>query len=218
MSDIHGFNVNVACDYGVNAAIVLNGLHHWCVVNRANNRNLHDGNWWTYNSVRAMKTLFPYLTENQIHKALKDLERNGLIVSGNYNKSSYDRTKWYALTDYGYSYYGEGIMSDGINHFDSNQNGVCLEHEPIPVEETIKEPIKKTRGRFTPPTREEVAEYTQEKGYTSFPVDRFMAYYESNGWMVGRSKMKDWKASVRYWESGEKGKANEIVSEYADLF
>lgn len=53
--------------------------------------------------------------------------------------------------------------------------------------------------RFTPPTRDEVAEYAREKGYTSFPVDRFIAYYESNGWMVGRNKMKSWRASMTNW-------------------
>lgn len=76
---------------------------------------------------------------------------------------------------------------------------------------------KKRERRFSKPTLEELRDYISEKGYHVDP-ERFMAYYESNGWMVGRSKMKDWKASVRYWESGEKGKANEIVSEYADLF
>ena len=29
---------------------------------------------------------------------------------------------------------------------------------------------------------------------------RFFDYYEANGWMVGRNKMKDWKSAVRYWE------------------
>lgn len=65
---------------------------------------------------------------------------------------------------------------------------------------TDKSNTKNNGGwRFTPPTREEVAEYAREKGYTSFPVDRFIAYYESNGWMVGRNKMKSWKASMTNW-------------------
>lgn len=55
------------------------------------------------------------------------------------------------------------------------------------------------RGRFAPPTREEVEAYAREKGYDGFPVDRFVAYYESNGWMVGRTKMKSWRAAMANW-------------------
>ena len=36
----------------------------------------------------------------------------------------------------------------------------------------------------------------------SFSADRFIAYYESNGWRVGRNPMKDWRAAVRTWERG----------------
>ena len=35
-----------------------------------------------------------------------------------------------------------------------------------------------------------------------------MDYYESKGWLVGRSKMKDWRAAVRNWERRERGSAN----------
>lgn len=69
----------------------------------------------------------------------------------------------------------------------------------ITTMDDYKQDNKERVGRFTPPTREEVAEYAREKGYTSFPVDRFIAYYESNGWMVGRNKMKSWKASMTNW-------------------
>lgn len=55
------------------------------------------------------------------------------------------------------------------------------------------------RKRFIPPTLDDVKAYCQERGNNVDP-ERFMAYYESNGWMVGRNKMKDWKAAVRSWE------------------
>lgn len=54
------------------------------------------------------------------------------------------------------------------------------------------------RSRFTPPTVEEVRSYCGEKGLRVDP-ERFMAYYESNGWMVGKNRMKDWHAAVRTW-------------------
>ena len=53
--------------------------------------------------------------------------------------------------------------------------------------------------RFTPPTITEVSEYCKERNNTVDP-QRFIDHYTSNGWMVGKVKMKDWKATVRNWE------------------
>lgn len=53
--------------------------------------------------------------------------------------------------------------------------------------------------RFTPPTVEEVAAYCAERK-NAVDAQRFVNYYESNGWKVGRNSMKDWKAAVRSWE------------------
>ena len=57
------------------------------------------------------------------------------------------------------------------------------------------------RKRFTAPTVDEVDAYAREKGYTGFSAQRFCDYYESKGWVVGKSPMKDWRASVRGWVS-----------------
>jgi hypothetical protein len=57
-----------------------------------------------------------------------------------------------------------------------------------------------TKKKFQKPCVEDVALYCLEGNYL---VDsaKFVAYYESNGWKVGKNPMKDWKASVRYWHS-----------------
>ena len=57
----------------------------------------------------------------------------------------------------------------------------------------------KPSKRFKPPTVEEVRAYCQERKNNVDP-DRFVNYYTANGWMVGKTKMKDWKAAVRTWE------------------
>lgn len=61
---------------------------------------------------------------------------------------------------------------------------------------------KKTAGRFTPPTVEDVQAYIDEKGYT-VNAEKFVAYYASNGWKVGRTKMVDWKMAVVGWQTRE---------------
>ena len=63
----------------------------------------------------------------------------------------------------------------------------------------IKEEVV-TCKRFTPPTLDEVIEYCSERG-NKVDTQKFIDYYTSNGWMVGKNKMKDWKAAVRStWE------------------
>lgn len=60
-----------------------------------------------------------------------------------------------------------------------------------------------TRHRFSPPSVEDVRAYCTENGYCVDP-DRFVDFYTSNGWRVGKNPMKDWKAAVRSWERKEK--------------
>ena len=62
-----------------------------------------------------------------------------------------------------------------------------------------------TRERFTPPTLEELNKYCWEKGYT-FSVEKFISYYESNGWKVGKNPMRSWKATADRWAMDEKPK------------
>lgn len=68
------------------------------------------------------------------------------------------------------------------------------------VNDIKKESAKKKAGTFTPPTKQDVAEYVKEKGFGNVDVEMFIDYYTANGWMVGKNRMKDWKATVRNWE------------------
>lgn len=63
---------------------------------------------------------------------------------------------------------------------------------------------KRTR-RFEPPTVEQVAAYVAERRSGVDP-QKFVDFYESKGWMVGKNKMKDWKAAARTWERGQEQK------------
>lgn len=94
----HSFDPEVAAKVGLNAAVIYQNILWWAEKNAANGKHFYDGLWWTYNSVAAFAELFPYLTGKQIRTALDKLEHDGLLVSGSYNKSAYDRTKWYAPT------------------------------------------------------------------------------------------------------------------------
>ena len=66
---------------------------------------------------------------------------------------------------------------------------------------------KKKEQQFNKPTLQEVADYCYSMGYT-FSPEAFHAYYESNGWKVGRNQMKNWKAACATWQTKERENGN----------
>lgn len=99
---IHGFNVGVACEYGVNEAVLLQSIYEWVRMNEVRNEHFHDGRYWDRDSIDALAQLFPYFTKRQIQYTLEKLEKHGLILVSNYNEQPLDQTRWYALTDKAY--------------------------------------------------------------------------------------------------------------------
>lgn len=72
-----------------------------------------------------------------------------------------------------------------------------IPNEEVPSGELLS--IGTATKKFTPPTLEEVRAYCQER-QNSVDPERWLNYYTSNGWRVGKNPMKDWKAAVRTWE------------------
>ena len=66
-------------------------------------------------------------------------------------------------------------------------------------EDLTKKPANK---RFQPPTIEEVKQHCKEKGIKVDPV-QFVNFYEAKGWMIGKNKMKSWKAAIQTWKKSE---------------
>ena len=122
----HHFDVDLASEIGVNAAVLFHNINFWCEKNKANNKHYYEGRFWTYNSVKAFATLFPYLTPKAISEGLKKLEEAGLIISGSFNRSAYDRTKWYSL-----SAQGNSIIRKGKMELPKKENGVTEKGKSI---------------------------------------------------------------------------------------
>lgn len=209
----HHFNIYIAKEVGILEAVLLQHIYFWVEHNKANEKAYFDGDYWTFNSIKAFEELFPYATGNQIRRALEKLKDCGLIKTGNYNKSAYDRTLWYALTEKAFS-----IFKNEKIDLAENKNGNDENAKPIPYNKNIyKTHIenKYSKGeiakRFTPPTLEEVKTYCLERK-NNVDCEQFVDFYESKGWVVGKNKMKDWKAAIRTWERrDEKNKATAVV-------
>ncbi|MCA3080575.1 MAG: hypothetical protein ING71_17505, partial [Rhodocyclaceae bacterium] len=199
---MHSFDPKIAEVAGIAPAVIYQNICWWIAKNKANGDNLIDGHYWTYNSVRAFAVLFPYLTEDQVRRALDRLVECGLIVVGNHNKSAYDRTKWFRLSD-------QMDLADLPNEIGEIA-------EPIPVVNAVGKPVvtdtivsvgekpKSTRGSRIPedwqPSQDD---YNQalNMGLTVEKVDneanKFRDYWISK---AGKDAVKlNWSATWRNW-------------------
>lgn len=96
LSDSIPVSVSLSRRIGVCGAMLINQIHFWS----ASRTNIRLGDYWTHQSYGQWTEMLPF-SESTIRTALKEIENLGLIIVGNFNQKSYDRTKWYRL-DYGH--------------------------------------------------------------------------------------------------------------------
>jgi hypothetical protein len=200
----HSFNVEIANEYGILEAVLLKHLYFWIKKNEANNQNYYEGYYWTYNSIKAFGLLFPYSSEKKIRYALKRLEDEGIIITGNFNKSNYDRTQWYAFTEKGYS-----IMQNCQIDLTKSTNGDDHFVKPIPnINTDIKPNIKGIyKEKFMPPTLEVIRDYCLNVRHNNVDYQFFYYYFTEGEWIDSQgNKVKNWKQKIITWE--KKGSSN----------
>jgi hypothetical protein len=73
-----------------------------------------------------------------------------------------------------------------------------IEEEKCLAEKSIEEKKERKSSRFAPPSLQEVSEYIKANSY-NVDANQWLDFYESKGWMVGKSPMKNWQAAVRTW-------------------
>ena len=77
--------------------------------------------------------------------------------------------------------------------------------------------LSRSSERFKPPTVDDVDEYCVSKGIYDFNAQKFIDYYSSVGWMIGKQKMKDWQAAIRTWIRKDKERERERRKQEYDL-
>ena len=87
------------------------------------------------------------------------------------------------------------LLSDGL--------AVAKREEYSIEEKSIEEKREEPSRRFTPPSLSEVESYCSERK-NGIDANNFINFYSAKGWLVGKNKMKDWKAAIRTWESRNK--------------
>lgn len=123
---VHSFDTKVASEVGITSAVLFHSIFFWIQKNEANDKHYYDGYYWTYNSAKAFRKMFDYLSEKQIRTALNKLIDAGYLVAGNYNESKYDRTRWYRLGE-------KGISMFPFGNIDATQEKEGRDKEVTPI-------------------------------------------------------------------------------------
>lgn len=85
---------SLAVALGTNEALILQQFNYWLQASK----NEWDGYLWTYNSYRAWQKQFPFMSKETIGRAIRSLEKKGLLISTvGPNRKTFDRTKWYRI-------------------------------------------------------------------------------------------------------------------------
>ena len=199
----HQFNTEIAKQYGLEESILLENIYFWVKKNKANNQNYQNGKYWSYNSIRAFKLLFDYMSESKIYRALKKLEETGLIEIADFNANRYKRPNWYTVTDKTLKLYKDCLFQNETSTFQNetstfqNEISSITDNKQQIINTDNKQHIKE---QFTPPSLEDVAEYCKERN-NNIDAMQFIDYYSARGWRFNNGgKMKDWRATVRTWE------------------
>lgn len=83
---------------GLNEAIVIQQIHYWIKINEQKKTNFHDNRYWTYNSLKQWhEDNFDFWSFDTVKRTFARLEKQGVLLVGNYNPDPRDRTKWYAI-------------------------------------------------------------------------------------------------------------------------
>lgn len=128
---MHYFNTTVAAEIGVNAAVIFQNFAYWIDFNSKQGRNFHDETYWMFSTSKEIAEQFEYLSEKQCRTAIDKLIDTGYIKTGNYNRTAYDRTRWFALTEK-----GESVLQTEEKQMPKKANGEGKKVIAIPDSKT----------------------------------------------------------------------------------
>lgn len=167
-----------------------------------------DGEHWYYGT-RAHLADWCGATKETVSNCLKSLMGKGYIKRREVERYGCVQVQYQAIYDGGVKNYNPTIKNSNT---------------PVEKFNTIdkakdKQEINKpnNNNRFVPPKPEQVKEYMESRGQY-IDADAFCDYWESVGWIRGRTKMKDWKAAARQWAKNDRkwGRSDADVGEYIE--
>lgn len=98
MSRSHSFSVEIAKEYNVDVALMLNHFSFWYLKNKADNNQYYKGDYWVRMKAATMQQYYPYFSLRQLRYLVDKMIDLKLLKQDEFNTKSNDRTKWYCLT------------------------------------------------------------------------------------------------------------------------
>lgn len=129
----HYFEIEVAAEVGVNAAVVFENIAFWILHNEKQGKNERDGAFWMYATQKDLAAQFDYLTEKQVRTAIEKLKAADYLRVGNYNRHAYDKTHWYSLGEKGESIKRTGLMLAPEKADGESKKAAGIDDNVIPI-------------------------------------------------------------------------------------
>ena len=172
--------------------------------------NFEPKNWHGITIERGQVATSVLNLANQVHLSPKQV-RTALEKLKNTNEiDTQTANKYTLITICKYDNYQTLESSEGQTN--GNQRATTKEIKNDNKEKNDNNILGEKTKRFIPPTIDEIKFYCQERK-NNVDAERFFNFYEMKGWMIGKNKMKDWKAAVRTWEGNTYSSRNRDTSE-----
>lgn len=122
MSINHSFDISLAAEYdSIQIAILIHHFQHWIMKNKRLKRNFIENRTWTYQTQEEISAHFTYWSVKQVERLLQKMIDLKILRKGNFNKTSFDRTKWYCFENeekFGISRIREMDATESVNGYD----------------------------------------------------------------------------------------------------
>ena len=199
---------SLAVKIGLNEAIILQQIHYWLL----KSNNVRDGYKWVYNSYSEWNKQFPFFSRNTMIRAFNSLEKQGLLITANYNKAGFDKTKWYRIdyeklvgkrsTQNGYTSNPKWVDGDTQNGqtntnrlpetTSENNNKHSASHSNAPSVSQLEEEFEEVWSKY-PNKKGKKQAFNHYKAwrksstkhtneYLIDRLDKYLAYCQQNSW------------------------------------
>ena len=173
---------------GITGALLLSQAIYW-------SKRTKDTQGWFYKTADEWQEETG-MTRNEQETARKKLRELGILEE---KRAGLPAKLYYRINAYKLGELLTSRLAKSDNQDSHNVPNITIQrlHSEITTETTTE---SKAQNKFAPPTPEEIASFIKDRNL-DVSIESFYLHYESNGWMVGKVKMKSWKHTVLKWHN-----------------
>ena len=203
LAGIYEITINRICfETGLDKRTVSNGLKRFETVRKAfflDESFIFLPNWLKNQNLNSnmKKNVIKVIDELPNNIKIKILGNGYQTIRNDYERIRNTLLKYEVLED-------EVLEGEGEEE--------CKGDEPLPpqsIKSKFNDSKKSLSTNFKPPTIDEVKKYCAERK-NKVDAIKFVDHYEARGWLLGKVKMKDWKAAVRTWERNDYSNSHDV--------